>query len=356
MPDQKPVKNAKQPAYTFNENPLPGSRNGIARGTVRTDPAHQLRILGSAKEPVLSGRVILYNAYVTPPAEQKPGTFTLPILPTFDLALALGPNVTVHTNQLDAHLATSKDIEAHGRIVQNNVDVNVDGNVRIVDGKLKLPAATFTILPGASLHVNYPTMEAGEKVMGLDVDLKARGFIVATSQAGVRKRYEVTVTARGPLTGDSIDPRTGRSNLVLNFETNPNDLASSQQLLTERLAGAIIGVDSLDQAGRNPGQAFANVLSGVLTGSVLPGIFDRTAASLGFEELAIGYDPVDRLTLNISRQLFGPLYISYYRTLTSNYQRFDLKLSLRFKDRYQLSFDLDEQNTKKLLLEGVWKF
>ena len=355
--DQKPAKNAKQPALTFNENPLPGSRNGVFRGTVRTDPARQLRILGAATEPVLSGRIVLYNAYVTPPAEQKPGTFfALPILPTFDLALALGPNVSVHTNQLDARLATNKDIVARGQIVQNSVDVNVDGTVRIVDGKLKLPAATFTILPGATLHVNYPTPEAGEKVLGLDVDLKAQGHITATSQAGVRKRYEVTVTARGPLTGNTIDPATGRSNLVLNFETNPNDLANSQQLLTERLAGAIIGVDSLDQAGRNPGQAFANVFSSVLSGSVLPGIFDRTATSLGFEELSLGYDPIDRLTLNISRNLFGPLYISYFRTLSSSYQRYDLKLSLRFKDRYQLSFDIDEQSTKKLLLEGVWKF
>ena len=174
--------------------------------------------------------------------------------------------------------------------------------------------------------------------------------------SGIRKRYQVTVTARGPLTGDSGNRATGQSNLALNFETSPNDLASSPALLKERLAGAIVGVNSLEEAGRNPGQAFANVLSGVFTGSLLPGIFDRTAESLGFEELAIGYDPIDRLTLSISRNLFGPFYVSYYRTLTATQQRYDLKFSYRFRDRYQLSFDLDEQHTQKLLLEGVWKF
>ena len=205
--------------------------------------------------------------------------------------------------------------------------------------------------------MDYHTIEAGVPVLGLNVDLKARGFVVATSQSGVRKRYQVTVTARGPLTVDNVDPVTGKSQqLALSFETSPNDLASSQTQLTERLAGAIIGVGSLDQAGRNPGQAFTNVLSAVFTGSILPGVFDRTAASLGFEELSIGYDPVDRLTLNISRHLFGPLYVSYYRTLSATTERYDLKLSFRFKDRYQLSFDLDEQHTQKLLLEGVWKF
>ena len=354
----KPTRNAnsRKVAFTFNEDPLPGSKNGLVRGTIRTDTDRPLRILGTAKDPVLSGRLTLYNALVTPPAEQKPGTFTIPILPSFDLAFRLGPDVRIRTPQLDALVATRQDIQAHGRLLQANTDLSLDGTILITEGKLKLPTATFNVLPGASIHVNYPTKEAGADVLGMNIELKARGSVVARSQSGVRKKYQVTVSARGPLTGDNIDPITGRSNLALSFETSPNDLASTQQLLTERLAGAIIGVDSLDQAGRNPGQAFANVLSGVLTGSVLPGIFDKTAASLGFEELAIGYDPIDRLTLNISRHLFGPLYVSYYRTLNATQERYDLKLSFRFKDRYQISFDLDEQHTQKLLLEGVWKF
>jgi hypothetical protein len=348
--------NAKQVALTFNESPLPNSSTGALRGTLRTDPSKPLRIHGSLKEPTLTGRAILYNAYVTPPAEQKPGTFTFPILPNFDLALALGQNVRIHTAQLDARVDTDKDIVAHGRLLENANDLSLDGTVNIDEGKLRLPTATFTVLHGATLHVSYPSYEAGETVVGLNIDLQARGFVYATSQSGVRKRYEVTVTARGPLTGDSINPITGQSNLALSFETNPNDLAGSQQLLTERLAGAIIGMDSLDQAGRTPGAAFTTVLSSVFTGSVLPGIFDRTATNLGFEELSLGYDPVDRLTLQISRHLFGPLYVSYYRTLTATQERYDLKVSFRFHDRYQLSYDLDEQHTQKLLLEGVWKF
>ncbi len=346
----------KQAALTFSEDPLPNSKTGVLKGSIRTDPSRPLQVRGSVREPVLSGRATLYNAIITPPAEQKPGTLVLPILPSFDLALQIGSNVRLRTSQLDARLSTERDILAHARLLQSKDDLSLEGTVQISDGKLKLPTATFTILPGASLHVNYPSPEAGEAVLGMNIDLKARGFVVATSLSGVRKRYEVTVTARGPLTGDNVDPVTGKSLLALSFETNPNDLASSQSLLQERLAGALIGVNSLDQAGRNPGQAFTNLLSGVFTGSVLPGIFDRTAANLGFEELSLGYDPIDRLTLNISRHLFGPLYVSYYRTLTALQERFDLKLSFRVKDRYQISYDLDEQHTQKFLLEGVWKF
>jgi hypothetical protein len=42
--------------------------------------------------------------------------------------------------------------------------------------------------------------------------------------------------------------------------------------------------------------------------------------------------------------------------LNADKERYDLKFSLRFKDRYQLSYDLDEQRTQKILLEGIWKF
>jgi hypothetical protein len=48
--------------------------------------------------------------------------------------------------------------------------------------------------------------------------------------------------------------------------------------------------------------------------------------------------------------------VSYYRTLSATQERYDLKLSYRFRDRYQLSYDLDEQHTQKILLEGVWRF
>src|SRR5207302_9244593 len=102
---------------------------------VRTDDTRPLRILGSAKEPVLVGRVMVYNAVVTPPAEQKPGTFAVPFVPSFDLALQLGPNVWIRTGQLDARLTTERDIVGHGRVLQNKTDVNLEGTVQIAEGK-----------------------------------------------------------------------------------------------------------------------------------------------------------------------------------------------------------------------------
>ena len=144
--------------------------------------------------------------------------------------------------------------------------------------------------------------------------------------------------------------------MKLTFATDPDDLAVSQTDLTQRLAGALIGVDNINQFGQNPGQAFASTLTNMLTSAVLPGFFDKFAGDLGLEEFLINYDPVQHLTLSLTRHLFGPLYLSYFRTLDGAQEKYDLKLSFRFKDRYQFSIDLDEQHTSRYLLEGVWRF
>ena len=332
------------PKLVFDETPFPGSKTGSVKGTANVN----LKIVGSVKSPTIAGKVALSDAFISPATDEPTPGGAAFILPKYSLSVQRGKNVNLNTSQLSSKLSTEQDI-----FLSNDL---IYGSILLSQGVLKLPVAKFQLLPGSSLNLSYPAYQDNVQVLGLNVDIKARGNITASSLSGTRKRYQVTVAARGPLTGETIDPITGKSKLNLSFETSPNDLATNQQDLSERLFGAIIGVDSLSDASRNPGQTFANVLTGVFSGSVLPGIIDRTAASLGFEELSFGYDPIQRLTFSVSRKIAGPLYVSYFRTLNAEIERYDLKFSLRFKDRYQFSFDLDEQQSKKLLLEGVWKF
>jgi hypothetical protein len=112
----------------------------------------------------------------------------------------------------------------------------------------------------------------------------------------------------------------------------------------------------LKQLGSSPGQALAQQLTNVFTGAVLPGVFDRSAEQLGFSELSVGYDPVQSVSLNISRNLFGPLYVSYSRSLAASRELFTFRTSLRFQDRYQISYEMREQNEQRVLLEGVWRW
>ncbi len=358
----------------FNEAALPGLKGAKARGVARIN----LDVIGSAFDPTLRGSVNIHDTQATLPTEfggLAGGGVSLPIAPRFDLMVMLDEK-TVRLVNSQLNVRTGGYVAIKGSLPKAEViaavtgkptptpdatnpanSLNVVGRLTLAEGVLTLPTARFKILPPGLLSLSYPVYDAGQPTFSLNVDsLKAQTSLTATSLGGVRKRYKVTVNVSGPLAGSSGNRFATRSNLRLAFTTDPDDLAIGQEALTQRLAGALIGVDNINQFGQNPGQAFASALTNVLTSSYLPGAFDRVAAGLGFEEFVINYDPVQRLTLSVSRHLFGPIYVSYFRSLASAQERYDLKLSFRFRQRYQFSYDLDEQRTQRFLLEGVWRF
>jgi hypothetical protein len=360
----------------FDETSLPGLKGAKARGQARIN----LDLIGSILDPTMSGIISVHDTQASLPTEFGGiggAGVVLPIAPKFNLTVLLdektvrlvNPQLNVRTGgfiTVKGSLPTSGSAvpggprrPIFGPVTPATVadSLNVTGRITLAEGVLTLPTARFKILPPGVISLNYPVYDAGQPTFSLNVDsLKAQTSLTATSLAGVRKRYKVTVTVSGPLSGSSGNRFETRSGLRLLFETDPPDLALSQSALAQRLAGALIGVENINQFGQNPGQAFASALTNVLTSSYLPGAFDRIAAATGFEEFAINYDPVQRLTLSLSRHLFGPLYVSYFRTLEGAQEKYDLKLSFRFRERYQLSYDLDEQHTQRFLLEGVWRF
>lgn len=340
--------------FYFEENRIPVANSGNVRGTANVD----LSVTGSLLEPTLAGTVNVHDTLLTLPRSfggTGTGGFALPITPSFDLHLIAGNNARLVGPLLDVKATGRADLT--GRLSKTELP-NLRGQIALLSGRFTLPTARFTILPPGSISILYPVREpgTGQPTMQVNVDLRAQTSLTATSMFGEQRRYKVIVTARGPLMGDTTEAVSGQPRLALNFQTDPPDLATSQQELTARIAGSLVGINSINQFGRNPGQALAAELSNVFTSSVLPSLFQGPAQALGFEELSIGYDPVQRLNLTISRQLFGPLYVTYLRSLTATQEMYDLKVSLRFKNRYQLSWETDDQRTQRVLLEGVWKF
>jgi hypothetical protein len=329
----------------FAENPLPGVTSGSAHGLAALD----LRVTRSLFTPTIAGDITLSNAQMTLPRDfggfQGGGT-PLPINPRFNLRVNLGSNVQLTNPQLNAH--TSGGILLTGDLA----DPSIQGTLNINSGRLTLPTARFTIQPPGSLRLLYPAYDnAGLPTLGVNVDVRAQTNMMATSVAGIRRNYTITVTARGPVSGTVTDPATGQPRLTLSFQSDPPDLALNQQDLTQQLAG-VLG---------NSQQSLTAALSNVFAGSVLPGLLDRPAEQLGFEQFSLSYDPIQHLNLTVSRRLLTinrhlGLYVQYIRSLDANTELYDLKVSLRFRSRYQLSYDLDEQNTQQLLLEGVWQF
>lgn len=379
----------------FDATPIPGAKNGSMRGTANVG----LDFTGSLNDLTLSdltigGLISVEEALFSPPGGFEGGSgngLPLPINPSFDLTLLLGKNVRVSNLLINARTSGEATLKGHlfetadtpvavvapdnttiipvapGRKTavaevaaapERKLGLRLYGKLLLEEGKLNLATARFNIVPPGSLTLTYPIPDEADptrSTLGIDVDLKAQGSLTANSQSGIRKNYRITVTAAGPITGQVTNPLTGESRLALNFSSDPGDLAVNQLGLQQRLAG-VLGGDAVGQFGRNPGQVIAQQFTNILTSSVLPSIFDKPAEALGFEELSLNYDPIQRLNLIVRRRLVGPLYLSYNRTLTNTHETYDLKLSLRFRDRYQLSYDVDDVNTQRILLEGFFRF
>ncbi len=341
------------PKFMFDELSIPNAPNGKINGQANIN----LKLIGSVIAPTLAGKVTVTNAQFALPSDFvgiSQDKVILPIPPTLDVTVQLAENVRLSNPQLNA--LTDGDIRLFGTVP----DFQLRGNLFLREGSLNLPTARFKIVPTGEVTIAYPTYQQGlgnqlEPTLGLNVNLKAQTKVSARSISGIQRNYKVTVSAVGPLTGGTVDPVTGRSRLALNFQSDPPDLAANQDQMFQKLVG-VLGGENLELFSRNPGQAFAAQLTSIFTSSVIPGLFDRAAQSAGFEELSIGYDPVQRLNLTVSRHLFGPFYASYNRSLSGAQEQYRVRLSARFTDRYQASFETNERSEQRYLLEGVWRF
>ncbi|CCW36044.1 hypothetical protein CTKA_01858 [Chthonomonas calidirosea] len=359
----------------FDESPIPGFRSGTVRGEARV----LLQLAGSLTKPELQGDVYLSNALAVPPSDvggTGTGGFVIPIVHRFQIALHLDRNVQLSASALSARVSGTILVSGVPQRAANiapleepsltgassNLAVQLNGTLDILEGRLNLPTARFTILPPGRITLSYPTQDPEQPnvpILGIDVNLRAQTnmTLAAPGTFSGEKRYRVIVNAQGPITGNVFDPVTQRSRLRLSFQTDPPDFVGDQQLLEQRFLAALGGpVLSQNTFGLNPTQLFTQQLTSLVAGAVLPTIFEQPAHVLGFEELALNYDPFQRLNLVISRHLFGPIYFTYTRTLVNAHIQETFRASFRFSRRFQLTFQQDEQGIKSLLLEGISQF
>lgn len=338
--------------FVYGEPTLPDVQGGNIRGVATI----HLAVAHSAVDPVLAGALTLHDAtfalphgFNTPAGSRVP----LPSVPAFqNVTLRIGDNVKITSSLVNATVRGA--ITANGDLRAPQLD----GRITLVSGRIRLPTVAFTVDQG-SLALTYPVIgPANTQTLGLTVDMTLETHITAASVSGQETYYRVFVTARGPVLGDITNPLTGAPRLALSIRTEPPDLALAPASLEDRLAGLLAGTGANSGVSHNAGNAFEGELIDVLTGSLLPPILSAPAQALGLEDLAFNYNPIFGWSFTVSRQLFGPFYVTYFRSLaaTPTSSIYDLMLSFRFKTNYQISLETDEQETYRLLLEGVWRF
>ena len=326
----------------FAERPLPGSKSGGVRGAASAN----ITIARALLTPRISGNMTLMDAQLAIPNDfggLPGGASKPPIDPRFhDLSFTIGKNVRVSNPLLNT-------------VVTGNIGVGgslsaptLEGTLSLNGGKLALATTRLTILNPSTIRVNYPVPDAGQQGLGLYVNLRAEGNLPRAATGGRTVSERVAFRVSGPLTGAVVDPNTGQSRLSITSNSPNFDQDALLQSLT---LGSNPG-----QFGSNPGQAVQGLLTNAITGSFLPGVFDSTAQKLGFEELSLGYDSLQALNLNVTRHLFGPFSASYSRALSGVVERYTFRLSAQIQGQFQASYETNEINEQKILLEGAWRF
>ena len=326
----------------FAESPLPGSKTGAVHGAASAD----ITIARALLTPRISGNMTLTDAGLAIPSDfggLPGGAAAPPIDPRFrDLSFTIGKNVRVSNPLLNTVVTGS--VNVGGSLSAPTLD----GTLTLNGGKLALATTRLTILNPSTIRINYPVPDAGQQGLGLYVNLRAEGNLPRASTGGRTVSERVAFRVSGPLTGAVIDPNTGQSRLSVTSNSPNFDQDTLMQSLT---LGSNPG-----QFGSNPGQAVQGLLTSAVTGSFLPGVFDRTAQKLGFDELSVGYDALQELNLNVTRHLFGPFSASYSRALSGVVERYTFRLSAQISGQFQASYETNEINEQKILLEGAWHF
>ena len=367
----------------YAEVPLPGFKSGAAVGEISTDnlttpTIEVLTIGGTVFDPSLVGSIYLRNTYVKLPDNLEPAAATPPFgLPfsSVNLKIVAEKNVTIAAAQMNATVRSS---ESEPIILSGGGgEPRLTGSLIIEKGTLQFPTAFFTMQRGGEIALRYPYSPSGisdEKSLGILLNVTATTRITATSFTGTRRRYTITVEARGPINSDAplaiSDPGDLTANpffnrgLRLTFRADPPDLAPSSAAVQRRVTEVLGGrsaIEGLFAGDLNVG----GVVSGLFSQSILPGLFERTglARTLGLEEFEIEYNQLDAFSVRISRQLFGPVQLSYWRRLSSasrlgaiDRAAWESKLSYRIRSNLHFSWSIDEQKTNAYLLEGVFKF
>ena len=298
--------------------------------------------------PRISGNTTIYDAVLAvPPAIAPPGGVggKRAFNPEFDdLRLVFGRNVKISNPLLETQL--TGDIALNGTLD----DPRLNGQLSLAGGRLTLTTTRLNIRQPSIISVAYPIYESGVPTLSVNVNIRADGQLSVPSGFGGTTKQNVTIQVAGPITGEVFDPVSQKSRLQI---TSNNPRLTQDTLFRTLAIGDPNGLDAL---GTNPGQALATQFTNIFTGAVLPRIFDSFASQLGFESFALGYDPVENFNLSVSRRVFGPFYVSYQRSLGAGQERYTFRGSIRFSDRFQTTYEVNERNEQRILLEGVFRF
>jgi hypothetical protein len=212
--------------------------------------------------------------------------------------------------------------------------------------------------------------------LGPDAPAPLRVDLVATTRmtgrdpsTGSTQRYEITLTAQGPLSpvqspqqaGNFGEPGglQGQRFGQLTIQATSDPPLSQSQIL--RLIGNVGAVEGILAGGSNVQDVLRQEFEQALTASVVPALFQpfesAVEQALGLEEFALDFTFREPLQLRIGKRLFDGFYGSYMRALGASQEQYRLDLYYRISERLRIGYRLEEPFTRRtVFLNGTFRF
>jgi hypothetical protein len=308
---------------------------------------------GRLKNPRLAGQVALTEGNLSIPAAPAQGTepFQPYIDPRFDIALSMPNPVTIKAGTGNLQLTGA------GKLAGSLGLPDLDAQLLVEKGSLRLPNARITIDPGGTIHLFYQATPYGAPNERADLDLTGTTALTANPYGGTVQRYDIELQIRGNLLAEN--------GLQLSAQADPPDLPQDQ-ILTLLGQG---GLFMLQQNGSaQPFRTDQQLQSALYT--ALPLLFDpftqQLAAGLGLDYLSIEYNAYERVAITAAKSLTKNLVLSARKQLSNplpgQRQSFDVRLSYRLPLRgkvfrnLNLSVGMDQDRPWKIGLEYGFRF
>ena len=300
-----------------------------------------LKVTGDWRKPRISGDIGIPRGRVEmagQPSERRDAGRAPAFDPSFDIRVSLGRDVVLKTARLEAPLYGYLTLA--GSMSGPAIEATVD----VADGTILFPTRSFRILPGSDMWLRFSPPQPAVVML----DVRARARMTAASAFGKRKRYVITMEAKGPL--DRLRPT---------FTASPPDLSE------QRIIALITGQHQLERIfARDASQDVGKELSGLFSSAVMPTVFEpleeAVEEALGFEEFALELGYREPLQLSISDHLWGGLLLSYTASLGARPDYadslYELKLSYRFRNSLEIGILTDENSEIGVAAEGRIRF
>jgi hypothetical protein len=279
----------------------------------------------------LAGGITIRNSSVafavpeTPPAIAQP---TFAVNPRFDVGVSVGDDVTIRPPRM------SLVVGGEGLVTGTLSRPDVRFQLGVRRGSLALGASSLRVLPGSGIEVTYAPPAEPQLVLR---NFQANTSVTATGPTGRRERYVITITVSGPI-----------ERMQIGLSSSPPGLSREQMLAA---LGHVEGLFATAEGSLQ--RELANVLTAVGASTLFAPVERVFVEQLGFEQFSLEYSAVTPLSLYLSRRLFDSFYISYYQRLTGqfvglNNVSYQIELSYRFRNLYQVSFGIDDQQTSTI--------